>query len=302
MQKAAEEESKRKAAEAKAVAEAEAAAAAKKAEAARLAALEEEKHQKEVEAAEAARKQREAEKKAAAEAAARAEAEALAAKEAEEARKAKAAGEAAEAARVAAAEKAKEEAKAKAEAAAAAAAAAEAERAKASLDRPELKDQAKAELGTDHHDDGDDEKDQPVPVLAEGHEAAIAARTEEQKKKDIEEAHKGEMGARLKKAGAKVGALTVSLMWHNLNDLDLHCESPTGSHIFYASRTGTCTGVLDVDANANEKHSTAEPIENILWHNPPKGHYRVWVEKSVRFYAYPIVHCLAMCTTHAFVS
>jgi len=158
-------------------------------------------------------------------------------------------------------------------------AAAEAERAKASLDRPELKDQAKAELGTDHHDTGDNEAvPLPVPVLAEGHVAAIAERSEDQKKKDMEEAHKGEMGRRLKAAGAKVGALTASLMWDNHNDLDLHCESPTGSHIFYASRVGTCTGVLDVDANASEKHSTDKPIENILWHNPPKGHYRIWVE------------------------
>eukprot|EP01047_Picozoa_sp_COSAG01_P004123 COSAG01_NODE_132_length_24759_cov_13.862298_14_plen_169_part_00 len=37
-------------------------------------------------------------------------------------------------------------------------------------------------------------------------------------------------------AKAKVGALTCSLMWHNGNDLDLHCQSPTGSHIFYAKR------------------------------------------------------------------
>lgn len=213
-------------------------------------------------------------------AAARAKAEAVAKAEAEEAREAKAAGEAAEAARVAAAEKTKEKAKTKAEEAAAAAVAAETECAKASLDRPELKADAKAELGTDHHDVGDDEP-VPVPVLAEGHVAAIAERSEEQKKKDAEEAQKGEMGKRLIAAGAKVGALTASLMWNNLNDLDLHCESPTGSHIFYAARVGKCTGVLDVDANANEKHSTEKPIENILWHNPPKGHYRIWVEKYV---------------------
>ena len=49
-------------------------------------------------------------------------------------------------------------------------------------------------------------------------------RTEEQIAKDYEEAHKGEMGERLEAVGARVGALTCSLMWHNLNDLDLHCE------------------------------------------------------------------------------
>lgn len=135
-------------------------------------------------------------------------------------------------------------------------------------------------------------------------------RTEEQIAKDYEEAHKGEMGERLEAVGARVGALTCSLMWHNLNDLDLHCESPTGAHIFYANRKGNCeysypvspppctrstifpadhtsvfsgtnnwlceqgTGLLDVDMNAKKRRSTNKPIENILWHNPPKGHYR----------------------------
>ena len=118
----------------------------------------------------------------------------------------------------------------------------------------------------------------PTPELHPDHVAAMAPRTEEQKKKDKEAAHKGEMGERLKAAGAQVGALTVSLMWNNKNDLDIHCESPTGSHIFYGKRMGTCTGHLDVDANAKAGNCVAKPIENILWHNPPKGHYRMWVE------------------------
>jgi uncharacterized protein YfaP (DUF2135 family) len=79
-----------------------------------------------------------------------------------------------------------------------------------------------------------------------GHVAAIAPRNDAQQQDDEAAAHQGEMGRRLKEAGAKVGALTCSLMWHNRNDLDLHCESPTGSHIFYGQRTGSCTGVLDV--------------------------------------------------------
>lgn len=55
----------------------------------------------------------------------------------------------------------------------------------------------------------------PVQELAEGHVAAIAPRNEAQKKKDEEAAHQGEMGKRLKEAGAQVGALTCSLMWHS---------------------------------------------------------------------------------------
>ena len=53
-------------------------------------------------------------------------------------------------------------------------------------------------------------------------------------------AHAGEMGRRLKKAGAQVGKLTVSLMWDNANDLDIHCETPAGDHIWYgAKKDGT---------------------------------------------------------------
>ena len=42
----------------------------------------------------------------------------------------------------------------------------------------------------------------------------------------VAKAHEGEMGQRLKKAGARVGELTCSLIWNNTDDLDLHCDSP----------------------------------------------------------------------------
>eukprot|EP01043_Picozoa_sp_COSAG02_P034624 COSAG02_NODE_2432_length_8873_cov_4.596991_1_plen_1094_part_10 len=45
-----------------------------------------------------------------------------------------------------------------------------------------------------------------------------------------EAAHAGELGRRLKAAGAMVGNLTCSLMWDDHDDLDLHCETPSGEH------------------------------------------------------------------------
>jgi hypothetical protein len=45
-----------------------------------------------------------------------------------------------------------------------------------------------------------------------------------------------------------------------------------------ASRRGSCTGFLDVDANVHSHDATAKPVENIAWAQPPKGRYRVWVE------------------------
>jgi hypothetical protein len=89
------------------------------------------------------------------------------------------------------------------------------------------------------------------------------------------------MGARLKKAGARVGHVTVSLMWHNTDDLDLHCESAAGGHIWWSEKKGTCGGHLDVDMNATERHLSTSPIENLVWDKPPLvGKYRIWVENT----------------------
>lgn len=86
----------------------------------------------------------------------------------------------------------------------------------------------------------------------------------------VAKAHEGEIGQRLKQAGARVGALTCSLLWNNtdvrthhskqwthgslvcvvfiflcmgnqrqylihvwLQDLDLHCMTPSGDHIHW---------------------------------------------------------------------
>jgi len=67
---------------------------------------------------------------------------------------------------------------------------------------------------------------------------------------------------RVKRAGGRVEnvALRVSLAWYNHDDLDLHCETPSGRHISYMSKAGT----LDVDMNAGFSQSR-EPVENMRW-------------------------------------
>lgn len=93
----------------------------------------------------------------------------------------------------------------------------------------------------------------PVPIV----EHSVASHI-------VDAHHEGEMGARLKKAGAHVGRLTCSLMWHNHDDLDLHCETPAGEHIcWHDKKADKCDGHLDVDMNASEKHMTNTPIENM---------------------------------------
>lgn len=42
---------------------------------------------------------------------------------------------------------------------------------------------------------------------------------------------------RLTRVGAKSGDVQVSLIWHNVNDLDLHVVTPSGEHIFFSVRS-----------------------------------------------------------------
>ena len=87
-----------------------------------------------------------------------------------------------------------------------------------------------------------------------------------------------EMQKRLKREGAKTGAITISLMWDNYNDIDLHCLDPNGEEIFYGHKNSRSGGELDVDMNAGEPYSN-EPVENIYWENSKakKGRYIVYI-------------------------
>lgn len=78
--------------------------------------------------------------------------------------------------------------------------------------------------------------------------------------------HQGVMGERLRKAGARVGRLTCSLLWNNTDDLDLHCTTPFDEHIHWNNKHGTtCGGHLDVDMNASDHNLSSTPIENMVW-------------------------------------
>jgi uncharacterized protein YfaP (DUF2135 family) len=77
-------------------------------------------------------------------------------------------------------------------------------------------------------------------------------------------------------AGAGNGEITVSMLWDNDDDLDLHVLTPDGSEICY-SNTSAAGGVLDVDANVGGR-TMDNPIENIYFEDPAAGTYQVWVE------------------------
>lgn len=82
----------------------------------------------------------------------------------------------------------------------------------------------------------------------------------------------------VKSAGGVVeGDLRFSIQWNdgvvNENDLDAHCISPV-SHIYFSSKSGRCSGELDVDI-INPNRQVA--VENIIYpskESMPKGSYQ----------------------------
>jgi len=88
----------------------------------------------------------------------------------------------------------------------------------------------------------------------------------------------GEIGRRLTRAGAKTGAIQISLAWNNYNDLDLHVVPPSGERIWFGQRQSKCGGMLDVDMNAGGRQSD-EPVENVFWARnvAPAGTFQVYV-------------------------
>ncbi len=83
---------------------------------------------------------------------------------------------------------------------------------------------------------------------------------------------------RLQRVHAKTGDVQVSLLWDNINDIDLHVQAPSGEVIYFGHRNSRCGGELDVDMNAGFQTSD-EPVENIYWPlgTAPRGKYRVLV-------------------------
>lgn len=76
-------------------------------------------------------------------------------------------------------------------------------------------------------------------------------------------------------AGAKIGKVTVSLLWSSKDDLDLQVTSPQGDTVSYHNKNTSSGGHLDVDRQVNT--FVNNPIENIYWDNPPRGKYTVRV-------------------------
>ena len=98
---------------------------------------------------------------------------------------------------------------------------------------------------------------------------------EERQARELLEKQRAELAKRMEKAGAKQGAMNVSLMWTNDSgkgcDLDLYVETPKG-RISYSNKA-MGNGKLDVDRRA----SAGDMMENVFWTKPDVGKYHVYV-------------------------
>jgi len=83
---------------------------------------------------------------------------------------------------------------------------------------------------------------------------------------------------RLERENASMGVFSISLMWNDAADLDLHVICPSREEINFMNKISDCGGILDVDMNRGPEYSE-EPVENIYWEkNPPSGHYKIYVK------------------------
>lgn len=89
----------------------------------------------------------------------------------------------------------------------------------------------------------------------------------------------GEIRRRVEEAGGRYenNEIRASLIWEGLTDLDLHCVTPRGEHIYYNDKRSRDGGYLDLDMNGIDRNSET-PVENMRWSdNAPEGHYKFFV-------------------------
>lgn len=89
-----------------------------------------------------------------------------------------------------------------------------------------------------------------------------------------------EIKKRVEAAGGRYenNEIRCSLIWEGRTDLDLHCITPHGKHIYWSDkRSSRCNGYLDLDMNGVDK-SSDHPVENMRWvDNAPRGKYKFYV-------------------------
>jgi hypothetical protein len=82
----------------------------------------------------------------------------------------------------------------------------------------------------------------------------------------------GDIANRLVSAGAKTGAIQISIAWDTIDDIDLHIQWGAPKTVgateyinFINKRGGQTNGFLDIDMNANQHNISVTPVENVFY-------------------------------------
>jgi hypothetical protein len=92
-----------------------------------------------------------------------------------------------------------------------------------------------------------------------------------------------EFNKRLSKYNGKKGDIQVSVIWDNINDIDVQVlvyneNDYAISKIDWTSKRDNYGGVLDIDMNSVYSARSENPIENIFWNKrAPKGKYFIYI-------------------------
>lgn len=88
------------------------------------------------------------------------------------------------------------------------------------------------------------------------------------------ESNPDDMDSLLEEMGAVEGEITASIYWPSKDDLDLHCVTPDGGHIYYSNKSAG-GGELDVDMQVQGDRDSG--VENIYFASPAPGEYQFYI-------------------------
>jgi len=78
------------------------------------------------------------------------------------------------------------------------------------------------------------------------------------------------------------GDIQISLSWDTNEDIDIHVLGPDDEKIWYANKTTTAGGELDLDSNVGCPNGVSDiRNENVFWPvgRAPSGEYHIWVHR-----------------------
>lgn len=94
----------------------------------------------------------------------------------------------------------------------------------------------------------------------------------------MQEVDASEIDRRLRRENARSGDVRVSLMWNQVDDLDLHVITPNAERIYFDRRSSSCGGHLDVDQSRLASNACTVKVHCYSHRTLGPIHFKVRVE------------------------